>query len=104
MLLGIDIGGTFTDIVTSDGEEFRLFKVPSTLRDPAVGVVEALSRLIDQGVIAPHRVTEIRHGSTVATNALLEGKWARTLSLSSHFDHLSRFKVILPNPPPHLAH
>ena len=78
MLLGIDIGGTFTDIVMSDGEEFRLFKVSSTLRDPAAGVIEALSRLIDQGVISPDRVREIRHGSTVATNALLEGKWART--------------------------
>ncbi len=78
MLLGIDIGGTFTDIVISGEGHLRLFKVPSTPRDPAKGVIEALSDLVQQGLIIPDQVELIRHGSTVATNALLEGKWART--------------------------
>ncbi|HHR85673.1 MAG TPA: hydantoinase/oxoprolinase family protein, partial [Candidatus Acetothermia bacterium] len=78
MLLGIDIGGTFTDIVVSDAGHVRLFKIPSTPQKPAVGVISALSNLIEREVIIPDRVGEIRHGSTVATNALLEGKWART--------------------------
>lgn len=83
ILLGIDIGGTFTDIVVSNAGRFRLFKVPSTPRDPAVGVIEALSDLIYQGVFIPDQVEQIRHGSTVATNALLERKWAKTALLTT---------------------
>ncbi len=84
MLLGIDIGGTFTDIVINDsGGRLRLFKVPSTPSEPAVGVISALSSLIDRGVIIPDRVERIRHGSTVATNALLERKWARTALITT---------------------
>jgi len=84
MLLGIDIGGTFTDIVVSDAGHVRLFKIPSTPQKPAVGVISALSNLIEREVIIPDRVKEIRHGSTVATNALLEGKWARTALVTTH--------------------
>ena len=83
MLLGIDIGGTFTDIVISDSGQLRLFKVPSTPQNPAKGVIAALSDLIKQGVIIPDQVERIRHGSTVATNALLEGKWAKTALITT---------------------
>ena len=78
MLIGVDIGGTFTDIVVSDAGRLCLFKTASTSQDPADGVIAALSHLIQQGVIIPEQVERIAHGSTVATNALLEGKWART--------------------------
>lgn len=78
MLIGVDIGGTFTDIVVSNAGCLCLFKTASTSQDPADGVIAALSYLIQRGVIIPEQVERIAHGSTVATNALLEGKWAKT--------------------------
>jgi len=77
-LIGIDIGGTFTDIVASNAGRLYLFKTASTPQDPAGGVIAALSQLIQRGVIIREDVKRIVHGSTVATNALLESKWART--------------------------
>ena len=69
--IGIDTGGTFTDVVAWRGGERIAFKVPSTPGDPAAAVATALARA---GV---GRGTQVRHGSTVATNALLERKGAR---------------------------
>ncbi len=73
MRIGIDIGGTFTDFVLFDPANGALqtFKRLSTPRDPAEAVLEGLAE-------AGHRFTEIVHGSTVATNALLERKGATT--------------------------
>jgi len=82
-LIGIDIGGTFTDIVTSDAGRLHLFKTASTPQDPADGVIAALSHLIQRGVIIPEQVERIAHGSTVATNTLLEGKWAKTALITT---------------------
>ena len=76
--IGIDIGGTFIDVVLTGERQAGLFKFPSTPDAPHRGVLEGLERLIERGVFAPADVTGIAHGSTVATNALLEGKWART--------------------------
>ncbi len=76
--IGIDIGGTFVDVVIADETGMRIAKEPSTPGDPAVGVLRALDRLIAAGSIKPAGVSGIVHGCTVATNALLEGKWART--------------------------
>jgi N-methylhydantoinase A len=72
MRIGIDTGGTFTDSVRREDGRLRLGKVPSTPADPARAVAEAL-----RGAAA-HPRTELRHGTTVATNALLERKGART--------------------------
>ncbi len=71
--VGIDIGGTFTDFVVFDEARGRLttFKVFSTPDDPARAVLEGLQRV-------PVAARQIVHGSTVATNALLERKGART--------------------------
>ena len=63
--LGIDTGGTFTDAVRDDG---AVLKIPSTPDDPARGIAAAASRLIPDGSAM------LRHGTTVATNATLEGK------------------------------
>jgi len=71
--VGVDTGGTFTDFVVLDGTGFRLHKEPSTPDDPARAIVRGLERL---GVLPALR--ELLHGSTVATNAILEGKGART--------------------------
>ncbi len=70
-IVGIDVGGTFTDIAVLEDGRLKVHKLPSTPEDP--------SRAILQG-IAEVGVTEADfvHGSTVATNALLEGKGART--------------------------
>ncbi|MBE0634753.1 hydantoinase/oxoprolinase family protein [Candidatus Bipolaricaulota bacterium] len=81
--IGIDIGGTFIDLVVSDESGLRLFKFASTPDAPERGVLEALDTLISQGVFAAAEVSRIAHGSTVATNALLEGAWARTALLTT---------------------
>ena len=70
--IGIDVGGTFTDFVVYDHGCLKTFKVLSTPADPAQAVLEGLRRL---SLSAGHVVV---HGSTVATNALLERKGART--------------------------
>ncbi len=75
--IGIDIGGTFVDVVVADESGFELTKQPSTPKSPAAGVLSALDRLVAEGAVDPRRVSGIAHGCTVATNALLEGTWAR---------------------------
>src|SRR5204862_1935071 len=91
--IGIDVGGTFTDHVAIDeGGLTTLAKVPSTPGDPSLGVLEGLSQLAGRfGVdrTALLRDTErIVHGTTVATNALLEHKGARLglLTTEGHRD------------------
>jgi len=78
LAIGIDIGGTFIDIVIADEDGIRHTKVPSTPREPAVGVLRGLRGLLDAGEIESATVERVIHGSTVATNALLEGTWGRT--------------------------
>lgn len=78
-MIGVDTGGTFTDLVafnTATGET-RVAKVASVPADPSRAVLAALEELFGQG-IAPSEVAFLAHGTTVATNALLEGKGART--------------------------
>ena len=69
MRVGIDTGGTFTDVVTDDG---RVAKVPSTPADPARAVADALAALGAPGAAVTRRPDVLAHGTTVATNALLE--------------------------------
>ena len=78
MRIGIDIGGTFTDFVVDDGGDLRTFKMLSTPDDPARAVLEGIARL---GCLDPPQVV---HGSTVATNALLERKGARTAFVTTN--------------------
>ena len=83
MLIGIDIGGTFTDIVLLDskGGTIELLKLPSTPGRLEEGVTRGLQELQQEVNLA--EVERIVHGSTVATNALLEGKWARTALITT---------------------
>jgi N-methylhydantoinase A len=78
-LVGIDTGGTFTDLVAFCPDEpvLRLAKVPSVPEDPSRAVMAALEDLFDQGV-APEEIQVLVHGTTVATNALLENKGVST--------------------------
>ena len=75
ILLGIDTGGTFTDFIYREGVSWRIHKTLSTPENPALAVLEGLLR------IAGARKVQVVHGSTVATNALLEGKTARAALL-----------------------
>ncbi len=78
MLLGADIGGTFTDLVWWDGAELHVYKVSTTPEHPDVALLDAIEQV---GANLPE--TLVVHGSTVATNALLERKGARVLLLTT---------------------
>jgi len=91
--IGIDVGGTFTDLVAVDPAGITtLAKVPSTPEDPSVGVLDGLSQLAERlgldraGLLSD--TDRIVHGTTVATNALLEHKGARLglLTTEGHRD------------------
>src|SRR5215510_7303630 len=73
--IGIDTGGTFTDFFCADGDRVLTWKEPSTPADPSRAILAGLRALAP--LIATRAGAEIVHGSTVATNALLEGKVAR---------------------------
>lgn len=77
--LAVDIGGTFTDIVALEegSGELHLAKVPSTPSDPAHGFIEGIDRLIAEAGIAPDDIAGVFHGTTVATNAILERKYSQ---------------------------
>jgi N-methylhydantoinase A len=78
--IGVDVGGTFTDLALWDGERGMLavFKLPSVPREPALGILGGLRTLTSREGVRPDALTFVAHGTTVATNALLEGKGART--------------------------
>ncbi|MGD9802634.1 MAG: hydantoinase/oxoprolinase family protein [Hyphomicrobiaceae bacterium] len=75
--IGIDIGGTFTDVVCVTDTGTHILKVPTTRDDPGRAVLAALATLRDRFEIAPSDVTSFTHGTTIATNAVLERKGAR---------------------------
>jgi len=83
--LGIDVGGTFTDLALWDAGRSRLavFKLPSVPDDPARGILDGLTTLTARESVRPADLTFVAHGTTVATNALLEGKGARTALLTT---------------------
>src|SRR4051812_8808356 len=75
--IGIDIGGTFTDVVCrGPGDELRLTKIPTTRSNPSIGVAHAIDLLSGQFSVAPSEIERFVHGTTVATNAVLERKGA----------------------------
>ena len=111
--IGIDVGGTFTDLVAIDDVgAATLAKVPSTPQDPSIGVIDGLAALAEKlehdstGLLA--QTERIVHGTTVATNALLELKGARTglLTTEGHRDVIEmreglkddRYNLRLPPP------
>ncbi|HEX2111343.1 MAG TPA: hydantoinase/oxoprolinase family protein [Gaiellaceae bacterium] len=77
--IGIDVGGTFTDLVAVVDGRVVTAKVPSTPSDQSEGVLRAL----EAAGVTPDDVAELRHGTTVATNALLERRGARTALLTT---------------------
>ncbi len=75
--IGIDIGGTFTDVVCVTATGTHILKLPTTRDDPGRAVMAALDLLQDHYAIAPASITSFAHGTTIATNAVLERKGAR---------------------------
>ncbi len=76
--IGVDTGGTFTDFIVAFKHHQISFKIPSTPRAPAQAILTGLDYALDQLDQIEDAQTEIVHGTTVATNALLERKGART--------------------------
>ena len=84
IVVGIDTGGTFTDVVAIVGGELRVHKLPSTPHDPAVAVIAGLKAILNDD-----RADAVTYSSTVATNALLEKKGARVaLFVDAGFEDL----------------
>src|SRR3954464_1017020 len=78
MLLGVDVGGTFTDAVLLDGADVHTAKVPTTPREESAGVMRAVEAVLLRADAAAQEVEVFAHGMTVGTNALLEERGART--------------------------
>src|SRR3982751_5210929 len=117
--LGVDVGGTFTDLFLVDDSDDRQWRVktPSTPSDPSRGVLTGVARICGAAGISPVALRNVVHGTTVATNAVLESKGARVgLITTQGFGqilHLARSQtpgplagwiiMIKPDPPASLA-
>ncbi|RKQ87805.1 N-methylhydantoinase A [Solirubrobacter pauli] len=117
--LGVDVGGTFTDLFLVDDGDHRQWRVktPSTPSDPSQGVLKGVSRICAEAGIEPADLANVVHGTTVATNAVLESKGARVgLITTQGFGqilHLARSQtpgplagwiiMVKPDPPASLA-
>ncbi|GAE25522.1 N-methylhydantoinase A [Halalkalibacter wakoensis JCM 9140] len=79
-LIGVDVGGTFTDIMYTDTDENKTWinKVPTTLEDPSIGVVQGIIDLCEKEGIKKEEIDHVFHGTTIATNAILENDGAVT--------------------------
>ena len=78
VVLGVDVGGTFTDAVLATAGETWVAKRPTTSGDQSIGVIEAVLSVLSAAGLQAGAVDSFAHGTTAATNALLEGDVART--------------------------
>lgn len=84
MIVGIEVGGTFTDLVMADGEgRLTVHKLPSTPADPSVAAVQGLEQLLQLTESQAEGVSELLHGSTIAANALIQRRGASTVLLTT---------------------
>jgi N-methylhydantoinase A len=81
--LAADIGGTFTDIVLEDGQKRWSGKVLTTTHAPELGVIEGIRMVLADSGLSPQDVAVFIHGTTLATNALIERKGARTAFITT---------------------
>ena len=83
--LGVDVGGTFTDAILLDEStgQVRTGKVPSTPSDPSDGFLRVVDRMLGRSDVTPDAVRYLVHGTTVATNAIIEGNLARTAFIAT---------------------
>jgi N-methylhydantoinase A len=83
VLLGVDVGGTFTDAVLLDGETVHTAKLPTTPEDQSIGVIGAVEEVLRRAGAESGGVESFAHGMTVGTNALLEERGARTALIAT---------------------
>ena len=94
--LGIDVGGTFTDLLLFNERsgEIRLFKTPSTPGDQSIGILDGVQQLIAETGVPAAEINALLHGTTVSTNIVLEEKGAKVgLLVTENFEqvlHLAR--------------
>jgi len=91
--IGIDTGGTFTDIVSVDtlSGKTHVTKVASTPANPAIGLVRGVNEILAAAGATTDDVAGLAHGTTVATNALLQGEInSLGLIVNSGFKHISK--------------
>ena len=76
MYVGVDVGGTFTDIAINfgDGENVKFYKLPSSPKSPENAIVLGLTEIFKSYNILPEKIVRMSHGTTVGTNALIEKK------------------------------
>jgi N-methylhydantoinase A len=108
--LGVDIGGTFTDVALEHGGRRFSAKVLTTASAPERGVVQAIAVVLEAAKLAPGDVGIIIHGTTLATNALIERKGARTALITTegfrdtveirHENRFEQYDVNIDLPPP----
>src|SRR5690606_7303386 len=79
-VVAVDVGGTFTDVVVADVRTGALvsLKTPTTSGDPSAGFGEGIRLGLAAAGIDPGSIGQVRHGTTIATNAILEARGART--------------------------
>ncbi len=110
MLLGVDVGGTFTDAVLLDGESVHTAKLPTTPEDQSEGVIAAVEEVLRRAGTGTEAVESFAHGMTVGTNALLEERGARTALIATEGfadlldigrqDRPELYRLCAPKPPP----
>src|SRR5438270_3878609 len=83
MLIGVDVGGTFTDAVLALDGRLLTAKAPTTPEDQSEGVMAAIEAALKKAGASTDDIEEFSHGMTVATNALLEGRGARTVFVAT---------------------
>jgi N-methylhydantoinase A len=108
--IGVDIGGTFTDVALEIGERRLTAKILTTPRAPEEGVLTALRSVVAEAGIEPREVGLIIHGTTLATNALIERKGAKTALLTTegfrdvveirHENRFEQYDLDIDLPPP----
>ena len=81
--LGVDIGGTFTDVVLEHGKKLFSTKVLTTYTTPDDAIIDGMHRVCQQSGIASARISQIIHGTTLATNALIERRGAKTALITT---------------------
>src|SRR3954463_2062963 len=110
MLLGVDVGGTFTDAVLAVEGRLVTAKAPTTPEDQSEGVLAAVEAVLERAGASAEDVREFSHGTTAATNALLEGDAARTVFVATEgFEDLIElgrqaradlYRLCVAHPPP----
>ena len=108
--LGVDIGGTFTDVALEIGERRTTAKGLTTARAPEAGVIAIVRAIIAEAGIKPDDIQSIIHGTTLATNALIERKGAKTALLTTegfrdvleirHENRFEQYDINIDLPPP----